>query len=47
MARFLQNQWGYATTADPVSQAMTRVAEQVARYLGIEHLASVDIVSEG
>ena len=47
MARFRQNQWGYATTSDPVSAAMTRVPDLVAGYLGIERVAAVDFVSEG
>ena len=47
MARFLQNQWGYATTADPVSRAMTELPERAARHLGIEHIATADVVSEG
>ena len=47
MARFRQSQWGYATTSDPVSAAMTRVPDLVAGHLGIERVAAVDFVSEG
>ena len=47
MARFLQNQWGYATTSDPVSRAMTELPERVARHLGIDHMTAADVVSEG
>lgn len=47
MARFLQNQWGYATTSDPVSRAMTALPERVARHEGIDHVTAVDVVSEG
>ena len=47
MARFLQDQWGYATTSDPVSRAMTELPERVARHLGIDHVAAADVVSEG
>ena len=47
MARFLQNQWGYATASDPVSRAMTELPERVARHLGIDHVAAADVVSEG
>ena len=39
MARFLQSQWGYAATSDPVSRAMTELPERVARHLGIDHVA--------
>ena len=47
MASFLQSQWGYAATSDPVSRAMTELPERVARHLGIDHVASAEVVSEG
>ena len=47
MASFLQGQWGYAATSDPVSRAMTELPERVARHLGIDHVASAEVVSEG
>ena len=47
IARFLQNQWGYAPPSDSVSRAMTDLPERVARHLGIDHLVSADVVSEG
>ena len=47
MARFRQNQWGYAPVSDPVSAAMTRVPDLVADFVGIERVAAVDFVSEG
>ena len=47
MTGFAQNQWGYSTKSDPTSQAMTEVPSAVARYLGIDHLVSVELVSEG
>ena len=47
MAGFSQNQWGYSTKTDPTSQAMTEVPTAVAKYLGIDHIISVELVSEG
>ncbi len=47
IARFRQNQWGYATASDPVSVAMSRVPDRVADHLGMEAVAAVDFVSEG
>jgi agmatine deiminase len=47
MASFLQNQWGYSTTTDPVSAAMARVPANVAFKLGIEQNIAVSVASEG
>ncbi len=44
---FQQNQWGYSTTTDPISQAMAAVPGLVAESMGIEYNYPVDIVSEG
>lgn len=44
---FLQNQWGYSTTTDPTSRAMTAVPSLVRNYLRIERFHSASVVSEG
>ena len=47
IASFSQNQWGYSTTADPVSQAMSAVPGLVGEYLGIDNFFPTSVVSEG
>lgn len=47
MASFLQNQWGYSTTTDPVSVAMAKVPTNVAFKLGITENIAVSVASEG
>ena len=47
IASFLQNQWGYSTVTDPVSEAMTSVPGLVGSYLGIDNFFPASVVSEG
>lgn len=47
IASYAQNQWGYSTTADPVSVQMTELPGLVAEYLGIGTVLSTELVSEG
>lgn len=47
IASFLQNQWGYSTVANPVSEAMSSVPGLVGSYLGIGDFFPASIVSEG
>ncbi len=47
IAAFAQNQWGYSTTADPISRAMSAVPERVAEFLGIDRVLNSTLVSEG
>ena len=47
MVSFLQDQWGYSTTTDPVSVAMTAVPGKVAKHLGIKDNFPVAVASEG
>ena len=47
IASFRQNQWGYASTADPLSIQMSELPGLVAGFLGIKTILSTTVVSEG
>lgn len=47
VAAFAQNQWGYSTTSDPTSKAMSALPKQIAGFLGIDTVLSSTLVSEG
>ena len=47
VAAFEQNQWGYSTTSDPASRAMSALPGRVAEFLGIGKVLHSSLVSEG
>ena len=47
VAAFGQNQWGYSTTSDPKSTAMSALPGRVAEFLGIDRVLTSSLVSEG
>lgn len=47
IAGYRQNQWGYSTPTDPVSERMTKLPRAVFDYLNLDDFLSTEIISEG